>query len=206
MAFISKKKSDFDMNSMNLSLPLSLQTKDKTNPENILQTNSMYSFLNASETLLISRFTNFLTRKGKKSKAEFLLQKSFQILSEMNKSSQLPSQKKSEETMLPKVSTIFAIAIKNTQPLFEVRKVRIAGTTYQVPSLLNKKRQEFKAMNWLLESAYLRKKKTSSQNFEYCLALEIWDAYQKQGYARQKRNELHKLVEANRAFSHFRWW
>jgi small subunit ribosomal protein S7 len=105
-----------------------------------------------------------------------------------------------------KIFHIFEEAILNIQPLFEVKKVRVAGTTYQVPALISQKRQENKAMNWLIESTLERKKKSTSQSFEYCLAFEIHEAFLKQGYARQKRSELHKLAESNRAFSHFRWW
>ena len=101
---------------------------------------------------------------------------------------------------------IFEKAINNVQPLFEVKKVRIAGSTYQVPANLTQKQQENKAINWLIQSSKERKRKNPSQNFDVCLALEIYDAFLKQGTARQKRTDLHKLAEANRAFSHFRWW
>jgi small subunit ribosomal protein S7 len=104
------------------------------------------------------------------------------------------------------INNVFNEAIANIKPFFEVRKVRVAGSTYQVPAVLSRKRQEYKAINWLLESTHERKKKNSSQSFEYCLAYEIYEAFLKQGSARQKRNELHKLAESNRAFSHFRWW
>jgi ribosomal protein S7 len=106
----------------------------------------------------------------------------------------------------PQVFKIFHEAISNIKPFFEVKKVRIAGTTYQVPTFISQNRQEFIAMNWLIESTTLRKKKDSSLNFSNCLAQEINDCYMKQGYCRQKRTELHKVAENNRAFSHFRWW
>jgi small subunit ribosomal protein S7 len=106
----------------------------------------------------------------------------------------------------PQVFKIFHEAISNIKPFFEVKKVRIAGTTYQVPTFISQNRQEFIAMNWLIESTSLRKKKDSSLNFSNCLAQEIYDCYMKQGYCRQKRTELHKVAENNRAFSHFRWW
>lgn len=104
------------------------------------------------------------------------------------------------------VHIFFQEAIQNIKPSFEVKKVRIAGTTYQVPSLLSLQRQENIAMNWLLQSTRERKKKNASFSFETCLAFEIYDAFKKQGQARNKRNELHKLAELNRAYSHFRWW
>ena len=104
------------------------------------------------------------------------------------------------------IFTIINKAIDNVKPFFEVKKVRVAGTTVQVPSLVQPNRQESLAINWILQSAFERKKKNPSQTFENCLALEIYEAFLKQGQARNKRNELHKLAEANRAFSHFRWW
>ena len=187
---------------------------------------SMYSFLQNRETKLMNRFINFLSKKGKKAKAQNIFYNSLKILltiitkekmgktligqsGELRSNTSLIKQidkvnsYNSEES---KIFHIFDEAILNIQPLFEVKKVRIAGTTYQVPALISQKRQENKAMNWLIESTLERKKKGTSQSFEYCLAFEIYEAFLKQGHARQKRNELHKLAESNRAFSHFRWW
>ena len=189
--------------------------------------NSTYSFLHSQNSQLIDRFVNFLTKKGKKSKAQNILYSSLKILSTLSKNDSLKISKHlavaqsitSSNTIMDsgvqqntpseidaKVFSLFYAAIINCQPLFEVKKVRIAGTTYQVPSLMSQNRQENRAINWLIESTFSRKKKTPSQNFDYCLALEIYDAFLKQGYARQKRNDLHKLAESNRAFAHFRWW
>ena len=192
--------------------------------------NSTYSFLHSQNSQLIDRFVNFLTKKGKKSKAQNILYSSLKILSTLSKNDSLKlnqylSSSKSVKAsnnsnpVLPsslqsdlnseidvKIFALFYAAIINCQPLFEIKKVRIAGTTYQVPSLMSQNRQENRAINWLIESTFSRKKKAPSQNFDYCLALEIYDAFLKQGYARQKRNDLHKLAENNRAFAHFRWW
>jgi len=192
--------------------------------------NSTYSFLHSQNSQLIDRFVNFLTKKGKKSKAQNILYSSLKILSTLSKNDSLKlnknlsssrsintssnqnlaiqsSVKNSHDTEIDvKIFALFYAAIINCQPLFEIKKVRIAGTTYQVPSLMSQNRQENIAINWLIESTFSRKKKAPSQNFDYCLALEIYDAFLKQGYARQKRNDLHKLAESNRAFAHFRWW
>ena len=192
--------------------------------------NSTYSFLHSQNSQLIDRFVNFLTKKGKKSKAQNILYSSLKILSTLSKNDSLKVNKylsssksinisNSSNPDLPfslkndldseidlKIFALFYSAIINCQPLFEIKKVRIAGTTYQVPSLMSQSRQENIAINWLIESTFSRKKKAPSQNFDYCLALEIYDAFLKQGYARQKRNDLHKLAESNRAFAHFRWW
>ena len=97
-------------------------------------------------------------------------------------------------------------AVSSVKPFVEVKKVRVAGTTYQVPAILEKDRQENFALKWILQSAFERHKKNPSQGLEYSLAFEIYEASKKQGQARQKRNELHKLAETHRAFAHFRWW
>ena len=96
-------------------------------------------------------------------------------------------------------------AIRNCMPSLEVRKVRVAGTTYLVPAMIPKKKQETLAIRWIIEAAK-KKKKTSKLSFAQCLAEEIYDAFSKQGYARTKRNELHRLAEANRAYIRYRWW
>lgn len=105
-----------------------------------------------------------------------------------------------------RIFNIFHDAITNIKPLFEVKKVRVAGTTYQVPALIPQKRQESKAINWVIESSRLRKKKETVKTFQDCLAQELYEAYMKQGACRQKRTEVHKIAETNRAFSHYRWW
>lgn len=96
-------------------------------------------------------------------------------------------------------------AIDNIKPCFEVRKVRVGGTTYLVPAILRKKRQETLAIKWLIDSARLRKSKASI-SFTESLSNELLDALKKQGQARQKRDELHKLAELNRAYTRYRWW
>ena len=171
-------------------------------PPALMDLPCVFSYVQSSETRVMNRFLNFLTKKGKKSTAESIFSKTLYLL----------TKKTNEGTIIGQVHetlSIFAIldqAISNVKPFFEVKKVRVAGTTYQVPSLMKSKRQEGIAIKWILQSASERKKKNPSQRFENCLAFEIFEAFQKQGQARMKRNELHKLAEANRAFSHFRWW
>jgi ribosomal protein S7 len=96
-------------------------------------------------------------------------------------------------------------AIDNVKPNLEVRKVRIAGTTYLVPAIIPKKRQQTLAIKWLVESARSRKRGTNG-SFAESLANELIDAFMKQGQARQKRDDLHKLAEVNRAYTRYRWW
>ncbi len=103
------------------------------------------------------------------------------------------------------ISHIVEVAIQHCMPNVEVRKVRVAGTTYLVPSIIPKKKQEAIAIRWIIEAAK-KKKKSTKLSFAQCLADELFDAFYKQGYARTKRNELHRLAEANRAYIRYRWW
>jgi small subunit ribosomal protein S7 len=206
---------------------------------------SVFSYVQSSETRIMNRFINFLTKKGQKATAEALFSKTLYLLTKRasednlwttrdllqpHSRSKLSRNLASDEQLLstshiqedeylkidltngqllPNKNSIFTLfdqCINNVKPLFEVKKVRVAGTTYQVPSLIESNRQEHLAMKWLVQSAFERKKKNPSQKFENCLAFELYEASQKQGQARNKRNQLHKLAEANRAFSHFRWW
>jgi ribosomal protein S7 len=96
-------------------------------------------------------------------------------------------------------------AVTNVKPSVEVRKVRKGGITYLVPAIIPIKRQETLAIRWLIDSAKNRKKK-SRLSFAECLALEFIDACKKVGKPRQRRDELHKLAESNRAYIRFRWW
>nr|WKW95091.1 ribosomal protein S7 [Apopellia endiviifolia] len=95
-------------------------------------------------------------------------------------------------------------AIENVKPICEVKKVRISGTTRLVPSIIATNRQETLAIRWMLESA--AKRMGRKRSLDQCLYAEILEASQKMGIARKKRDDLHKLAEANRSFSHYRWW
>jgi len=144
----------------------------------------------------VEKFINFLMIHGKKMKAYTIFYESLNLI---------------KKTSIIKNSISFSAlnivfqAVENVKPNLEVRKVRIAGMTYQVPSLLSQKRQETLAIRWIIESAKKRKMQ-SKLSFSECLSQEIIDAYKKQGQACQKRDELHKIAEANRAYIRYRWW
>ena len=159
-----------------------------------LDTNTLNSFI------FSEKFINLLMIDGKKIKAYNLFFKMLEILKEKT-----GKQKKNELSSSSSPPIIVEHAILNCMPSLEVRKVRIAGTTYLVPAMIPKKKQEALAMRWIIEAAK-KKKKTSKLNFAQCLAEEIIDAFLKQGYARTKRNEFHRLAEANRAYIRYRWW
>ena len=109
-----------------------------------------------------------------------------------------------EKENILNVFSIIENAIINVSPFLEVRKVRVSGKTRQIPSMIQKNRQQTLAIRWLIEAAKKRKKKTSA--FSECLAAEFLGAVEKQGGARQKRNEFHKIAYSNRTFLRYRWW
>lgn len=171
--------------------------------------------------LFIKKFTNLLMKNGKKIKASKII---FNMLVILKNRIKKDIEKNNQLSLLPKqpliinfgfldkkISLNFLIlrlisqAIENITPNLEVRKVRIAGSTYLVPSVLSKKKQETLALKWLIEAAQKRKK-NSKLNFSVCLAEEILDASRKLGQARQKRDELHRLALMNRAYIRYRWW
>ena len=172
--------------------------------------------------LFTDKFINLLMRDGKKVKATKLF---FNTLLFLKKRIEKDTSKKSPLLInkdrplsfnkeIPRtihiindlsVLHILSQAVENVTPSLEVRKVRVSGTLYLVPAILSKKRQQTTAIRWIIESA--RKKQSNSiLCFSECLADEIYDAFKKQGYARQKRDELHRLAEANRAYIRYRWW
>ncbi|KAL6766038.1 rms7 (mitochondrion) [Auxenochlorella protothecoides x Auxenochlorella symbiontica] len=100
---------------------------------------------------------------------------------------------------------VVSIAIENVTPSVELKKVRRAGNTFLIPAILSQHKADTLAMRWIIESAR-KKQQGSSQNFSECLADEIYQAYSKQGKARQKRDELHTAAITNRANIRYRWW
>ena len=92
-------------------------------------------------------------------------------------------------------------AVRNATPLLQVKPRRVGGATYQVPIEVQPDRGLFLALNWLVNSARIRKGKTMMER----LADELTDAYQGQGATIKKREDTHRMAEANRAFAHYRW-
>ncbi|MDR1626488.1 MAG: 30S ribosomal protein S7 [Spirochaetia bacterium] len=96
---------------------------------------------------------------------------------------------------------IFLQALDNVKPLVEVKSRRVGGATYQVPVEIRESRREALAMRWLIAAARARGGKSLSQK----LGAELLDAYNSTGTAFKKKEDTHKMAEANKAFSHFRW-
>lgn len=137
--------------------------------------------------LLLSRFINMVMRKGKKSQAESIVYGALDLLK--------------EKTGGKNALEVFEKGMENARPLLEVRPRRIGGATYQVPMEVPRQRGNFMAMMWIRDFARSKKGKPMAQK----LADELMDAYNKTGGAIKKREDTHKMAEANKAFSHYRW-
>lgn len=137
-----------------------------------------------SET--VAKFVNMVMVNGKKSLAERIVYGALDIV-----------QSKGHEDLLG----VLGKALENVQPLVEVKSRRVGGATYQVPVEVRPDRRRSLAMRWIIEAARKRSEKTMSQR----LAGELLDAMENRGAAVKKREDTHRMAEANRAFSHYRW-
>jgi small subunit ribosomal protein S7 len=136
--------------------------------------------------LVIARFMNRIMIDGKKSISEKIVYGAFDIVS-----------KKTDKDPL----SFFHEALDNVKPNLEVKSRRVGGATYQVPMEVRPRRAQTLAMKWIVDCAVKRNEKTMKER----VAGEILDAHNNKGNAVKKREETHKMAEANRAFSHFRW-
>ena len=136
--------------------------------------------------LVVAKFINYIMVGGKKSVAEKIFYNSLDIIS---------NQLKSNEPL-----DIFKKAIKNVAPMLEVKSKRIGGATYQVPMEVAENRKMALAMRWILNYSRSRKGKTMSNR----LAAELIAASNNEGSSVKKREDTHKMAEANKAFAHFR--
>ncbi len=134
--------------------------------------------------LVVSKFINCLMYDGKKSTAEGVLYGAMDIIADKLKADPLP---------------VFEQGLENAKPLVEVRSKRIGGANYQVPVEVNRKRQQTLAIRWILEAVRTRKGRPMAEK----LAQEMIDCYNKTGTTIQKRENTHRMAEANKAFAHF---
>ncbi|BBF64864.1 MAG: 30S ribosomal protein S7 [Acidithiobacillus sp.] len=135
---------------------------------------------------VIAKFANVMMRDGKKSTAEKIVYGALEMVAERSKSDALE---------------IFRKAIDNVRPVVEVKSRRVGGATYQVPVEIRSDRRMALAMRWLRDSARKRNEKSMGNR----LAAEILEAAENRGNAVRKREETHRMAEANKAFAHFRW-
>lgn len=135
---------------------------------------------------LVSKFINSLMWKGKRSLAEGVLYRSFDILEEKTKDNPLK---------------VFRRALDNVKPSLEVRSRRVGGSTYQIPTEVRPSRRTALSIRWIISFARARKERTMYER----LASELLDAANNQGSAIKKKEDTHRMAEANRAFAHYRW-
>ena len=136
--------------------------------------------------LVVAKFTNSLMLDGKKSVAEKIIYGAFDII-----------EKKSGQDPLK----TFLEAIENVKPSAEVRSRRVGGATYQVPVEVRSARRQALAIRWIVDLARKRSEDTMTER----LSGELLDAANNRGAAVKKREDTHKMAEANKAFSHYRW-
>jgi small subunit ribosomal protein S7 len=136
---------------------------------------------------LVSRLINMVMKSGQKNTAQRIVYGTFDRIAEKN-----PNSNPLE---------ILQRAVENAKPRLEVKARRVGGATYQVPIEAAPERQLSLALRWLVNFADSRK----GQPMTDALSAEIMDAYQGQGNAIRKRDEVHKMAQANKAFAHFRW-
>ncbi len=135
---------------------------------------------------LITRFINCMMKGGKKSVAERIFYKSLERIADRTNENPLD---------------IFERALRNTMPVLEVRGRRVGGATYQVPIEVRADRRVTLGIRWLIHAARARKGRSMDEK----LAAELIDAANGVGGAVQKKEEVHRMAEANRAFAHYRW-
>ena len=135
---------------------------------------------------LVTKFVSVLMRDGKKSTAERLLYKALETIRERTEDDPMK---------------VFKRAIENVKPAVEVKSRRVGGSTYQVPVEVRPNRRLALSLRWLLKSAASRGEKTMDMR----LAGEFMDAAESRGAAMKKKEDTHRMAEANKAFAHYRW-
>lgn len=138
-------------------------------------------------SVLVSKFTNGLMERGKKSLAQRIFYDAMDIVAE----------KVSDDDPL----TVFEEAMEKVRPRVEVKSRRVGGATYQVPMEVRQTRRNALAIRWIVGFAKSRSGRSMSEK----LAAELLDAYNNRGASVKKRDDTHKMAEANKAFAHYRW-
>ena len=139
-----------------------------------------------NKSILVAKFVNSLMKKGKKSIAQSILYGAFDIIG--NKTKQDPL-------------AVFEKALENVKPVVEVKSRRVGGSTYQVPTEVRPARRQALAIRWIIGYAKERGERTMAAK----LAGELMDAANARGAAIKKKDDTHRMAEANKAFAHYRW-
>jgi small subunit ribosomal protein S7 len=140
-------------------------------------------------SLLLAKFVNMVMERGKKSVAEKIV---YGAVDRITEKTGKPSEQSIE---------VLSAALDNVKPTVEVKSRRVGGATYQVPVEVRSARRQTLAMRWVIEAAQARSEKSMAQR----LAAELLDASENRGSAVRKREDTHRMAEANRAFAHYRW-
>jgi len=135
---------------------------------------------------LVTKFINIMMLRGKKSTAEGIMYEALAAIEDRSKQEGIK---------------MFKTAIDNVKPAVEVKSRRVGGSTYQVPVEVRPERRTSLAMRWLISAARRRQERSMSEK----LAGELLDAANNRGSAVKKREDTHKMAEANKAFAHYRW-
>ncbi|MDY7038159.1 MAG: 30S ribosomal protein S7 [Thermodesulfobacteriota bacterium] len=135
---------------------------------------------------LVAKFTHCLMKKGKKSLAQSILYEAFDIIEQKNKENPL---------------SIFQKAVENVKPVVEVKSRRVGGSTYQVPTEVRLNRRQALSLRWIISFARERGEKSMAAK----LAGELMDSANGRGAAIKKKEDTHRMAEANKAFAHYRW-
>lgn len=138
-------------------------------------------------SILVAKFTNGLMQRGKKSLARRIFYDAMDIID---------SKMSDEEPM-----DVFEQAMENVRPRVEVKSRRVGGATYQVPMEVRQTRRNALAIRWIIGFSQARSGKSMSEK----LAAELLDAYNERGASVKKRDDTHRMAEANKAFAHYRW-
>ena len=138
---------------------------------------------------VLTKFINMIMSDGKKSVAERIIYGALDRISERETHSD------------DKALELLEQALENVKPVVEVKSRRVGGATYQVPVEVRPKRRQTLAMRWIIDAARKRGEKSMPQR----LAGELLDAVEQRGSAVKKREDVHRMAEANKAFSHYRW-
>ena len=138
---------------------------------------------------MLAKFINMVMRKGKKSAAESIVYGAIERISERTGQQE------------PQALETLQKALDNVKPMVEVKSRRVGGATYQVPVEVRPQRRQTLAMRWVIDAAKARGEKSMAQR----LANELLDASENRGAAVKKREDTHRMAEANKAFAHYRW-
>jgi len=137
-------------------------------------------------SVLVARFINNMMRDGKKAVAEWIFYEALDLV---------------EQRTGKRGIEVFEKAVENVKPVLEVRPRRVGGATYQVPVEVRSERRLILSIKWLIQAARERPERTMVQR----LANELIAAYRNEGAAIRRKEETHRMAEANRAFAHYRW-